>query len=87
MSEEGSVPADLFQWLCRELGHAADEVVSVRISRERVVLVKDPPVGPLQTITYEPLDGRLRLVGQDPAGDGSSPPAARGEEPPRSSHP
>ncbi|WP_448638457.1 hypothetical protein [Geodermatophilus sp. URMC 63] len=68
MSEEGSVPADLFQWLCRELGHAADEVMSVRINRERVVLLKDPPMGPLQKFTYEPLDGRLTLVDQEPAG-------------------
>jgi hypothetical protein len=66
--EESSVTADLFQWLCRQLGHAADEVVSVRINRERVVLLKDPPVGPLQKITYKPLDGRLTLVDQEPAG-------------------
>jgi len=69
VSEKRSVPADLFQWLCRELGHAADEVMSVRINRERVVLVKDPPGGPLQMLTYEPLDGRLTLVDQEPGRD------------------
>jgi hypothetical protein len=68
VSEEGSVTADLFQWLCRELGHAADEVMSVRINREQVVLVKDPPVGPLQKFTYKPLDGRLTLVDLEPDG-------------------
>ncbi|WP_448624519.1 hypothetical protein [Geodermatophilus sp. URMC 64] len=66
MSEEGSVSADLFQWLCRELGHTADEVVSVRINRERVVVVEDPPAGSLQMFTYKPHGGRLRLVDPEP---------------------
>ena len=48
MSEERSVTAGLYQWLCRELGHASDEVVRLRANRERVVLLKDPPAGPLQ---------------------------------------
>ena len=48
MSEERSVTAGLFQWLCRELRHASDEVVSLRAKPRRVVLLKDPPAGPLQ---------------------------------------
>ncbi|WP_175551631.1 hypothetical protein [Geodermatophilus amargosae] len=42
--------------------------MSVRLNRERVVLLKDPPTGPLQKFTYEPLGGRLTLVDQEPAG-------------------
>ena len=69
MSEERSVTAGLYQWLCRELGHASDEVVRLRANRERVVLLKDPPAGPLQS-SSKPLDGHLTLVDQEPAGVG-----------------
>jgi hypothetical protein len=63
---DGARPG-LFPWLCQELGYAPDQVISVRLNSEQIVVVEREPAGSLHIATYEPADGRLQLVARGPA--------------------